>query len=172
MRGSKGDMVHTESKFSGARKAQNATVEVYDSGGKKLLVGKTDENGEFAFKIPKKTALKVVLIAGMGHRGEWTIPLDEIAPEMSQLPASDKRVNTESQKTGESPQPMMQSSPSVEEIQSVVERTLDRKLNPLIKLMAESQKQELSVSDIFGGIGYIAGLVGVAVYFHFRKKKE
>lgn len=67
----------------------------------------------------------------------------------------------------------MQSSLTVEEIQSVIEKALDRKLKPLIKLMAESRKQGPSVlSDIFRGLGYIAGLVGVAVYFHFRKKKE
>lgn len=167
-----GNMVYTESKFSGGRKAKEAVVEVYDNDGKKLLAGKTGENGEFAFKIPKKTALKVVLIAGMGHRGEWIIPLDEIAPGMSRLPASDKRVNTESKKTGVSPQPVMQSSLTVEEIQSVIENALDLKLKPLMKLTAESRKQGPSVSDIFGGIGYIAGLVGVAVYFHFRKKKE
>ena len=167
-----GDMVYTESKFSGGRKAKNATVEVYDADGKKLLVGKTGENGDFAFKIPKKTALKVVFIAGMGHRGEWIIPLHEIAPGMSRLPAPDKRVNTESKKTGVNPQPVMQSSLTVEEIQSVIEKAMDRKLKPLMKLMAESRKHGPSVSDIFGGIGYIAGLVGVGVYFHFRKKEE
>ena len=168
-----GDRVYTESKFSGGRKAKNATVEVYDNQGNKLLEGKTDENGAFAFTIPQKTSLKVVLIAGMGHRGEWTLPLDEIAPGMSQQPALDMRAEIESPQVSESPQPMKPlSGPSAEEIQSVVEKVLDQKLRPLIKLMVESRKQGPSVSDIFGGIGYIAGLVGVAVYFNSRKKKK
>jgi hypothetical protein len=38
--------------------------------------------------------------------------------------------------------------------------------------MAESRKHSPAVSDIFGGIGYITGLVGVGVYFNFRKKKK
>ena len=167
-----GDRVYTESKFSGGRKAKNATIEVYDNQGIKLLEGKTDENGEFAFTIPQKTSLKVVLIAGMGHRNEWTIPLDEIAPGMSQRPALDMRAEIEPPQISESPQPMMPSGPSAEEIQSAVEKALDQKLRPLIKLMVESRKQGPSVSDIFGGIGYIAGLVGVAVYFNSRKKKK
>jgi len=168
-----GDRVYTESKFSGGRKAKNATVEVYDNQGNKLLEGKTDENGAFAFTIPQKTSLKVVLIAGMGHRSEWTLPLDEIAPGMSQRPALDMRAEIEPPQISESPQPMMPpSGPSAEEIQSVVEKALDQKLRPLIKLMVESRKQGPSVSDIFGGIGYIAGLVGVAVYFNSRKKKK
>lgn len=168
-----GDRVYTESKFSGGRKAKNATVEVYDNQGNKLLEGKTDENGEFAFTIPQKTSLKVVLVAGMGHRGEWTIPLDEIAPGMSQRPVLDMRAEIESPQISESPQPMKPpSGPSAEEIQAVVEKVLDQKLRPLIKLMVESRKQGPLVSDIFGGIGYIAGLVGVAVYFNSRKKKK
>ena len=150
-----GDSVYTESKFSGGRKAKNATVDVFDNEGNKLIEGKTDENGEFAFKIPKKTSLKVVVVAGMGHRDEWTIPLDEIASGMFQQAASDKPAETKLPKISESPQPTMSLNPSVEEIQSAVEKALDKKLKPLMKLMAESRKHSPSVSDIFGGIGYI-----------------
>ena len=38
-----GDRIYTESKFSGGRRAKNATVEVYDNQGNRLLEGKTDE---------------------------------------------------------------------------------------------------------------------------------
>ena len=37
-----GDMVYTESKISGGKKAVNSTVEVLDAGGKKLLEGKKE----------------------------------------------------------------------------------------------------------------------------------
>jgi len=73
-----GDTVHTQSKFSGGRTVKGCMVVVCDSAGKQLLEGKTDENGEFSFKVPQKTALKVVLKASMGHLAEWTIPAEEI----------------------------------------------------------------------------------------------
>ena len=145
-----GNRVFTESKFSGGRKAKNATVEVYDSGGNKLLEGKTDDNEDFDFKIPKKTELKVVLIAGMEHRGEWTIPLDEIAPEASPHAISDTPAEIESKKTDDSIQPTQLSGPNTEEIPSVVETVLDKKLKPLIKMMAES-KQNKSIEINRGG---------------------
>ena len=56
-----GDRIYTQSKFSGGRKAKNATIEVYDRQGNKLLEGQTDDKGEFSFKIPQKT-LKTQLI--------------------------------------------------------------------------------------------------------------
>lgn len=167
-----GDRIYTESKFGGGRKAKNAAVEVYDKDGNKLLEGKTDENGEFDFKIPKKSELKVVLSAGMGHRGEWTIPIEEIVPGISPKPGSETPSETEPQKTNDRPQPTLPSGPTVEDVQTAVETALDKKLKPLFKLMAESRRQGPSLSDILGGIGYIVGLVGVGAYVNSRKKKK
>ncbi len=73
-----GEKIFTESKFSGGRPVKQGDIIVYDLEGNQLLKGKTDDQGEFSFVIPKKTAMKIVLQAGMGHRGEWVIPLKEI----------------------------------------------------------------------------------------------
>ena len=58
-----GDTIHTQSKFSGGKRVKNASILVYDVEDVLLLEGKTDDNGMFSFKIPKKTALKIVLKA-------------------------------------------------------------------------------------------------------------
>ena len=81
-----GDTVHVESKFSGGRRPVAAPVEVYDTRGNLLLKGVTDEKGEFSFKVPKKTEMKVVLLAGMGHKGEWTIPLSDLENTSASAP--------------------------------------------------------------------------------------
>jgi len=49
-----GDTVYTQSKFSKGKRVKNSSVIVFDSDGNKLLEGKTDDKGEFSFKIPKK----------------------------------------------------------------------------------------------------------------------
>jgi nickel transport protein len=74
-----GDTVSVESKFSGGRRPKNAPIEVYDSAGTLLLKGATDEQGKFSFTIPKKTPMKIVLLAGMGHRAEWIISQQDLA---------------------------------------------------------------------------------------------
>jgi hypothetical protein len=81
-----GDTVHVESKFSGGKRVNAGKITVLDSEGGELLSGITNENGEFSFKIPKKTDLKVVIEAGEGHRGEWSINAADI-----EMPASEIR---------------------------------------------------------------------------------
>jgi nickel transport protein len=73
-----GDTVHVETKFSGGKKVKGGRIVVTDSSGVELLTGKTDNSGEFSFKIPRRTDLKIILEAGMGHRAEWTVPADDM----------------------------------------------------------------------------------------------
>ncbi len=162
-----GDNIFTESKFSGGKPVKGGEVSVYDPTGKRLLEGKTNERGEFSFKIPKRTAMKIVLQAGMGHRGEWTIPASELGGASE--PNSEAVV---SQKTG-SRIPEVQaatSSMSLEQIRRLVEQSLDQRLKPVMKILVESRESGPTVSDVFGGIGYILGLVGIAAYFNYRRK--
>ncbi len=177
-----GDTVYTESKFSGGRKAKNTPIEVMDGQGKKILEGKTDENGKFSFKVPQKSEMKIVLLAGMGHQGEWTILIEEFEEETAeqsekQTPYKggaikpDKIIKTDitsEENTGTSP------CITSEDIQNLVEKTLDKKLNPVISKLNKLSDQDHGpgVSDIFGGIGYILGLVGIGAYFNYRNKKK
>lgn len=85
-----GDTVYVESKFSSGRRVNAGKITVYDSGGNELLSGMTNENGEFSFKVPKKSDLKIVLNAGEGHRAEWSIPASEIG-----LTTTEKRQTAE-----------------------------------------------------------------------------
>ncbi len=65
-----GDMVYVESKFSGGKRVRGGDVIVSDSSEtQQFVTGKTNDEGEFSFKIPKQTALKVVVMAGMGNPG-------------------------------------------------------------------------------------------------------
>ncbi|MEJ2731679.1 MAG: carboxypeptidase regulatory-like domain-containing protein [Deltaproteobacteria bacterium] len=73
-----GNTVYVESKFSGGKKVNAGKIIVTDSGGNELLSGTTNDQGEFSFKVPKKTDLKIVLTAGVAHRAEWTVPRAEI----------------------------------------------------------------------------------------------
>ena len=156
------DTVFTESKFSGGREATGAQVLVFDRDGKQLLEGKTNNKGEFSFKIPKLTDLRIVLNAGMGHKAEWRIPESEIQEASGFLG---------SKRAAESSQPIAVSL-SNEEIKELIEDSLDRKLRPIVRMITESQSKGPSVTEIVGGIGYIFGLMGVAIYFRNRGKKR
>ena len=166
------DTVFVESKFSGGKRVKEGTITVSDLEGNQLLSGKTNDQGEFSFQIPKKTTLKIVLIAGMGHQGEWTIPVEEI--ETVSVIETRKLVQKETAEN--EPESIIRSIPDPvpcsDEIQLALEKALDKKLKPVMKMLAECREQGPTANDIFGGIGYIFGLAGIAAYFHYRRKKD
>jgi len=158
-----GDTVMTESKFSGGRRAINSDVRVFNGKGEEILTGTTDDRGEFSFKIPEMTDLKVVLEAGMGHRAEWSIPEAELRGDVG-MPC--ERI--------EALEPSHEESTllSREEVKQIVDDSLDTKLRPIARRLAEMEKKGPSVTEILGGIGYIFGLMGVALYFKSRGRKD
>lgn len=175
-----GDTIHVESKFPGGRKVQGGEIVVLDKEGNELLKGVTDEQGNFSFKVPQRTDLKIVLKAGMGHQAEWTIPADEIQEAMGE--SEDQITEKSAETTGEVAPEVVQEtevkSPAqgaatitAKEIQQIVEASLDRKLDSIKRMLAESRETGATVRDVVGGIGYIFGLLGVAAYFSSRRKR-
>lgn len=157
-----GDTVFTESKFSGGKKAINAPVAIFDKNGKKLLEGKTDNKGKFSFKIPKVTDLRIVLNAAMGHKAEWMISETEIREAGPIV----------EEKSAVGPSGPIPDGLSKEEVRKIVEDSLDKKLRPIIRMMAESKNTKPSFSEIIGGLGYICGLFGVVLFLKNRSKKR
>ena len=161
------DTVHTRSKFSGGRVVKKGEVVVYDLDGNRLLSGKTDDQGEFSFRIPVKVGMKVVIQAGTGHRGEWTIPYEEIGGPSELKAESAAPVENISEKpVGQAPMWGVNG----EEVRQIVEQALDQKLKPITDLLVETRETGPSLRDILGGTGYIFGLMGLAAYMHFRRK--
>lgn len=177
-----GDTVHTQSKIGAGKRAKGAQVLVFDSEGNQLLEGKTDEKGEFSFKIPKKADLKVVLKASMGHMAEWKIPADEIgavgdvsgsaAPEINVKSGIEEAVRSTDVKSNMELSGLEAVNLTRQEVQDLIDKSLDRKLAPIVDMLADAVDCGPKMTEVIGGIGYIFGLVGVALYFANRRKKE
>ena len=80
------DTVYVESKFNSGKKVKAGKIIVTDPRGIELVKGTTNEKGEFSFKVPQKTDLKIALLAGEGHRAEWTLPLAEVETLAAEKP--------------------------------------------------------------------------------------
>lgn len=79
-----GDKIFTESYFNDGSPCKKSMIQVYDPEGNELLKGKTDEEGTFSFKVPRKTDLRIVLTASMGHKAEYRMPESEITDILNQ----------------------------------------------------------------------------------------
>ena len=161
-----GDTVFVEGYFPGGKKSQDSLVEVFNPAGSKLLEGKTNEKGEFSFKIPERTDLKIVLTSGMGHKNDFTLSASDLEGPGS-LPSSvpaKKHVHSVGQSD-----PV---SNDIHKLETTIDEALDRKLAPVIKLIRDTRKEGPTISEIVGGIGYIFGIFGIFMYCKSRKERK
>ena len=174
-----GDTIYVESKFPGGRKVKDGQILVFDKEGSQLLEGTTNDEGEFSFKVPKEADLTIVLKAGMGHQAKWVVPAAEILEaagevgvELAEPPMELPIEETFPDEEESEIEPSDQLGPRLTEaeVRRIVEEALDRKLEPMKKMLVESQETGPTVTEIVGGIGYIFGLLGVAAYLMSRRK--
>jgi len=183
-----GDRIVVEGYFSKSVKAQDCTVEVFDETGKKIHEGKTDKKGVHLFKLADLPAfaggLKVVLDVGEGHKAEYVLSASDI-PKSSNKDAPPKEQSPKEQpskqKSGEEsrPAPVATATQSVDQtvLTAALEAALDKKLDPLIRMLGKQERLILEqtqggprMSDIIGGVGWIMGLVGLAAFLWNRSR--
>ena len=162
------DTVHTESRYGGGRPVMQGKIEVFDPQDRKLMEGTTDDEGRLSFTVPQRSDLKIVLNAGMGHANHWWVRADEINAQ------GQDRVPTERRPapvTGVAMEPVSSDASDcldANTVRQIVLQALETKLAPLEARLAG---QRPPWRDIAGGIGYILGLMGIAVLVRNRKTK-
>ncbi len=120
----------------------------------------------FYFRIPRLTSLTVVLTASMGHRNYYTISKEEVAEAIG-----GEATETERTQKPEIEEDTEEKVVKAEELEKVVERVMERKLKPIKNILLQIQESHArpGITEILGGIGYIIGLMGIALYFKGRK---
>ena len=154
-----GDSVYTESYFNDGRKAVGSRIVVYDKTDTQLLEGVTDEEGLFAFRIPKMEDLKIVLVASMGHRNEYELSRGELVGEEAKPEGTPPEGGGAMAEVDE------------DRMAQLIDQALDRRLAPIVAAMTRMQRaqEEPDLGDIIGGIGYIVGLAGLVMYLRGRR---
>ncbi|MGB3224976.1 MAG: hypothetical protein WBB23_19405 [Desulforhopalus sp.] len=174
-----GDNIVTESKFSRGKSARNAEITVVETEtGKDLLSGTTNTDGIFTFPLPKINSkeLKIIVDTGDGHKNSWLFNLDDSIPEDRQTTASLPKSQTSLQPPTPSPTPELQEGThqtiTASELTRIIEDSLDKKLAPINRTLAENAEKGPSLQDILGGLGYIIGLAGIVAYMQSLKNKK
>ncbi|MEW6571879.1 MAG: hypothetical protein AB1390_12045, partial [Nitrospirota bacterium] len=174
-------LVHSKGYFVDGTKCKNSVLEVFDERDKtKLLEGKTDEEGKFSFKIPKVTSIKLVLHASMGHQAEFTLGEDEVREAMG---IKSRKSEVRSQRPNPPLSPFTKKKgggitqelrTTNTEIEATIERVLDKKLQPVIRMLFKLQETsgKPGFTEIAGGIGYITGILGIIAYFKAKRIKK
>ena len=190
-----GDQVVAECGFNGGNKVKQGQVVVFDAAtGAKIVEGLTDDQGVYRFSVPaagKAHGVRIVIKAGEGHQNDWTMDAAELAAVQPADPASAASgaaspAKTSTAVSGATPAATAGAQPpatqktnkapaqqtaniSAAELQGIVNTALDVKLGPIRKELAEMRVARPGFSEIFGGIGWLVGLAGIALYFKGRR---
>lgn len=153
-----GTGIYTRTYASDGTKIKDGAVQVLDPAGRRLLSGRTDSLGEFSFAIPRRTDLKIVVEGGLGHRAETVVRADQL-PDLPAAAAANK--------------PAPSSGPAALDtvlIRRLIGDAVRDGLQPVVRRLAELERDRISFTEIIGGIGYIFGILGLAMFFARRKK--
>jgi len=158
------DTIYTESYSSGNKKVRNGLIKVFDNEGNELINGRTNEEGEFSFKIPKITDLRIVLESSMGDGTEYLFKKTEILSGEVTLTEGASHVRRGAEASPEEVAGQKQ-------IRLELEAALDVRLKPVLKELARLQEDKgPGITEVIGGIGYILGIMGIVAYMRSKKK--
>lgn len=145
------NQVHGMAYFVGGSAAANCQIKLLDSAGQEIAGTTTDSQGNFIMQLPPDLQgdFKLLLLAGPGHSATLPLLLD---PKQTE----DYAINLESI---ENTQP---------EQNSQLELQLASIQQQLLQL--QSANSGITFEKVVAGIGYIAGLLGLAAYVHYRQR--
>lgn len=185
-----GESVRGECSFHRGAPVRNGTYRVFDQEtDRELLWGQTDDEGRFAFTVPAALrqghGLRIRIQAGDGHQNEWVIEAAEFPSQLTAekkatpliAPGPDKEATATAEQSadGVSPPATVATTAdaadglSREDVENIVNAALERHLAPLRRSLAAASEAGPSLQDIVGGLGWIMGLLGIALYFSRRR---
>jgi len=169
-----GDLITGSAYFAGGGAAGGAQISILDGQGRTLATPTPDAQGRFSYRVQAPADLVVVAQTGDGHRTEWRIAAAELAGAFAAgtpVPApTNGSEPPAAAPTAAAPAsaPTAAAGAADAALEAAIERALARQIRPLREdLMAAEDRTRLR--DILGGIGYIVGLTGLALWWRSRR---
>jgi nickel transport protein len=143
--------------------ARAAHVAVFDAEGALVTEMLTDDDGRFAFGAGRRTDHRIVADLEDGHRAAFVVPAAQLPPALPAGSAAGEALTTATAAA----ELMPKAQPAA--IEAMVDAAVARHVGPLREQIA-AYEDKIRWHDVLGGIGYIAGLSGLACYFLARRR--
>lgn len=158
-----GDRIEGSTYFVGGAPASGATIEVMGPEDRLLATLVPDANGEFSYEVATHKNHVVVANTGDGHVARWTVSSAELIGEISD--SADP--NTDSKPPSDIANPSTR--PANRELATLIEQAVARQVRPLREQLIRNEDQ-VRLRDIIGGVGYIIGIFGLAIWWQQRRR--
>jgi nickel transport protein len=159
-----GDLIEGELGFSSGEMAADQVIAVLDDRGNRLGETTTDADGFFTYKPAHAVTHVFRAELGAGHIGEAVMAAADL-PAVAGAGAAPADAS-----------PVVEAAPASESAgiaapldEAAVAKMLRDELRPLRREIA-AYKEKNDLQTILGGIGYILGLFGLAMYVAARRK--
>ena len=184
----KQEKIICSSSYADGAAVKNAEIKVFSQKDKEILIsGKTDQDGKFSFHISKALEqntpdLKITVAESMGHKDSWIVKSEEYRHDQNSKQKNETKTWDEAGKN-KYPDVEQKDKSSMdrinrEKLKELIKETIareqrpiDSKIETLIKTLRQ-YKQKTSFRDIFGGIGYIIGIMGILFFVKGRNKRS
>lgn len=150
-----GDAIEGTAYFTGGTKAQGADIKAIGPDGS--VLGQTRSAGDGGFRLPVGGPVEHTLVADTGdsHRAQFTIRATEVGGSPTATVPSTNPANLSADRD------------IAQAIEQTVDRALARQLAPL-REQIDAYESKIRLHDILGGLGYIVGLAGLALWWTSR----
>lgn len=174
-----GDHIAGSTYFVGGAKAAGATVTVTDPQGTELARLVPDAEGAFRFRPMQRIDHVLVADSGDGHVARWIIAADAlpvgVGAGAGTKPTADLEFEPAAATTAPrdaEPIPSIARTPiSDEALAAQIEQAVARQLRPLREQL-DVHDARVRLQDVLGGIGYIAGLAGLALWWSAARRRR
>lgn len=157
-----GDRVLCNGFFAGGQPARDCAVTVETLGGKRLAEGRTDGEGNVSFQLKEQGDLKIVMHAGEGHGAEFI------------LRAAERQAGPDASAPSAHPPAAAQAAPPVPvpadeaRLRVLVREVVQEETLKLRRALVADLQRGPGFTEIAGGVGFIFGLTGFALYLRAR----
>lgn len=162
-----GSEIEGEAGFSNGEMAKQGTlVEVFDPAGNLLGTTEIGEEGFFVFNAQRRVDHLFRIDMSAGHLLEVTLPASELPESL----AGGSKVAATAQSSSQSSASTVDVADQ-QALQAMIEKAVAKQVVPLRKELAEF-KEKAGLQQILGGMGYIFGLCGLAIWLRQRYQKD
>jgi len=151
--------------FPGGGRGKGLQVNFLSMDGAPLGKSTSDENGQFTYTATAAVDHRIVVDSNDGHVGEFVVRAAELD---TALPAEAPPAPAATPPTPTAAEPPAAAALPAANLEALVDAAVARHVRPLREQL-EGYEEKVRMHDILGGIGYILGLLGLAVWFMNRR---
>lgn len=151
-----GDQIQGSVRYTGSDPAAGVSIQVLDPQGRLLAELTSDGAGRFSYTARERVDHRLVAATGEGHGAESILFAEELPAALPGPPG------------GGPATPSGGVSATSGELEAIIERAVARQVRPLREELRAAEERA-RVSDLLGGIGYIVGIAGLALWWHARR---